>query len=257
MTTNNNFVDNTAGDEKWDYFKRFNKLFNYKVQKNLLNWCIYSISKNDPAHDLNHVYHVCKVGLEIFYHYTDVYDFSERDELIVMHACLMHDLGCKYNRRDHHLIGYGLVYEYINAQCPGIFTVNEISDIAKCVLEHRSSNKKKPTTILSEIVSVADSGKPDISTYLKRAAIFRLSDKNNSNMSLKNIEDESIKHLKDKFNPGGYHWNSYPDIGKRWYKDEWEVFKQLLKDKQFLRTVTRRHIDEYLAKHERAIKINE
>lgn len=252
MTIKSNSDNDAESNKAQNYFTLFNELFNGKVQKNLLRWCIYSITQNDPAHDLNHVYHVCKTGLEIFYHYADIYNFSERDELIVMHACLMHDLGCKYNRRDHHLIGYGLVYEYMSSQCPGLFTPNELGDIAKCVLEHRSSNKKKPTTILSEIVSVADSGKPDMNVYIKRAVVFRLADKNNNNMSLKNIEDESINHLREKFYPDGYHWNSYPDLGKRWYKDDWEVFKQLLKDKPYLRSIARRHIEEYLANHMRA-----
>lgn len=244
----NNFVDNAEDHENWNYFKKFNTLFKGKVQKNLLNWCIYSISKNDPAHDLEHVLNVCKVGLEIFYHYSDVYDFSERDELILMHGCLMHDLGCKYNRKDHHLIGYGLVYEYINSQCPGIFKNNEIALIARCVLEHRSSNKKRPTTKLSEIVSIADSGIPNVGLYVKRAVIFRLSNKNVVN-SLESIQTEVFEHLTEKFGSNGYHWNSYPELGKRWYKDEWEVFKQLLKDKSFIDSLSKDYYEKYKDKY--------
>lgn len=226
------FVDNTEGHLGYSYEKKFSKLFNYKVQKDLLRWCIYSITLNDPAHDLAHVYGVCCNGMEIFDHYRDIYGLNDRQEMIVMLGCLMHDLGCRYNRKDHHLIGYGLVYEYINRYCPGMFAVEDITEIATCVLEHRSSNKSRPTTFLSEIVSVADSGQPDIDLYIGRAIKFRLSGKAGDFTSREEIIEDAYIHLLDKFGENGYHWDSYSPIGLQFYIDEWDVFKSLLNDKE-------------------------
>lgn len=228
----NKFVDFAKDDIKYNYEKSFRHIFGNIVQKDLLRWCIYSITLNDPAHQLDHVLKVSQEGMEIFNHYRDIYGFNDLDESIVAHACLMHDLGCRYNRDDHHVIGYGLVYSLINSYCPGDYSPDVLKKIAVCVLEHRSSNKKKPSSVLSEIVSVADSGEPHLSIYLNRALKFRLSGREKEYGKIDDLFESALNHIDEKFGPEGYHWNSYPDIGLSYYTDEWEEFKEKIKDRQ-------------------------
>lgn len=225
------FIDNTEGHLGVSYFKRFNKLFNYRVQKDLLSWCVYSITLNDKAHDLKHVYSVCNTAVGLLQHYNEIYDISERDELLILHACLLHDIGCRYNRKYHHVIGYGLTFEYVNRYCPGEFSEEELLIIAKCVLEHRSSAGKKPTGILSQIVHVADKGCPDIQEYVRRAILFRL----DSISDIDEMVDLVYQHIQEKFcKEQGYHWNSYPSIGLDYFSDEWQEFDRYVKDKDAL-----------------------
>lgn len=225
-------VDFTQDHIQVNYEKKFWRLYGNLIQKDLLRWCIYSITLNDPAHQLDHVYDVCAKGSEIFNHYREVMGLNDLDESIVAHACLMHDLGCRYNRKDHHIIGYGLVYDYINRYCPGDFSPETLMQIATCVIEHRSSNKGKPSTVLSEIVSIADTGEPNLQLYLTRALKFRLSGKEESYTKIEELYEATLDHIDDKFGEHGHHWKSYPEIGLNYYEEEWDVFKTQLSNRE-------------------------
>lgn len=240
------FVDFAKDDPKYNYELAFRRLYGDLIQKDLLRWCIYSISLNDPAHDLAHVLKVCQTGVEIFNHYRDIYGFSDLDEIIVHHACLMHDLGCRFNRRDHHVIGYGLVYDYISRYCPGYYDTSTLTQIAICVLEHRSSNKSKPSTLLSEVVSVADSGRPDFFLYLSRALKFRLSGKDEEVFTTrKQLIEATLRHIEEKYGENGYNWKSYPNLGLSYYKEGWDEFKNNLSNHEINLSYLETRFDEY------------
>lgn len=201
------------------------KLFNYEVQKDFLRYCIYSISQNDPAHNLGHVWDVCSLGKDI----CERMGLSDRDRLLVYMGCLLHDIGCKFERKHHHVIGYGLTYELLTRYCPGMFTDDELLTIATAVLEHRSSNKTKPSNLISSVVSVADSGIPDFDLYIKRSLQLRMSQGDDE----ETLFEEVGKHLINKFGVEGYHWISYPDIGMDFFKHEWEIFSNKLYDDKY------------------------
>ncbi|QYN80085.1 HD family hydrolase [Kosakonia phage Kc263] len=201
------------------------KLFNYRVQKELLRYCVYSISLNDPAHNLGHVMDVCRLGKRI----CEEIGLDERTTLLVYLGCLLHDIGCKFERKHHHLIGYGLTYELIDRYWPGEFDDEEMITIATAVLEHRSSNKHKPSSLVSSIVSVADSGAPDLDLYIKRAIQFRLK----NNLPGDQLIEDVYKHLLEKFGVEGYHWKSYPDVGMEMFQREWDDFSKKLYDEEY------------------------
>lgn len=227
--------------DKLNYFNEFDALFKGVIPRHFLHYCIYSLSYNDPAHDLHHVYTVCKTGLGLFDHYRYVFNFTDRDRLIVMVGCLMHDIGCRYTRKYHHITGHGLVYEYIHNHWPGEFNEQEIAQIANCVLEHRSSGRYKPTSLLSEIVSIADTGEPNLRSCIARAMIFSLSGEKGSYHSKEDVVYEVYQFLIDKYGTLGYHWSGYPEMGRTYFKEEWEVFSQQLDNKDYVTEL----IDEY------------
>jgi len=215
----------TPDEEKVLADSQWVKLFNYKMQKEFLRHCVWSISLNDPAHNLDHVRDVCILGKEI----ARRFNVNERDTLLIYVACLLHDIGCRYERSQHHLIGYGLTYELLNRYWPGEFNDEELKVIATAVLEHRSSNEYKPSNYISCIVSVADSGVPDFNKYVRRAVQFRLK----KNMDEATIVEDVYRHLLEKFGVEGYHWKSYPDIGMDFFQTEWKVFSEKLLDEPF------------------------
>lgn len=212
----------TYDEAKIQADRDWSSLFEHKVQKDLLRHCVYSISLNDPAHNLGHVRDVCILGR----HICDQLNISERDRLLVYLGCLLHDIGCRYERSKHHLIGYGLTYDLINRYWPNEFSSEELLIVATAVLEHRSSNPEKPSSLISSIVSVADSGAPDFEKYVKRAVQFRLK----QNLPEEIIIAETYKHLLEKFGVEGYHWKSYPEIGMEFFKVEWDAFSARLYD---------------------------
>lgn len=210
----------TLDPERIEQDRDWTKLFGYKIQKDLLRYCVWSISQNDAAHNLGHVYDVCSLGR----HISNELNLSERDTLLVYLGCLLHDIGCKYERKHHHLIGYGLVYELLNRYWPGEFTDEELLTVATAVLEHRSSNPNKPSSLVSSVVSVADSGAPDFNKYIKRAVQFRIK----RGLCDATLTEEVYKHLLEKFGAEGYHWISYPEIGMELFKPEWDDFTSKL-----------------------------
>lgn len=220
-------MDNTItlDEEKVQADRDWAALFDYRIQKDLLRYCVYSISLNDTAHNLGHVMDVCRLGKRI----CEEMGLEDRQTLLVYLGCLLHDIGCRYERSQHHLIGYGLVYELLDRYWPNEFDDDELLIIATAVLEHRSSNPNKPTNLISSIVSIADSGAPDFAKYVRRAVQFRMK----KGMAKELIVEDVHKHLLEKFGVEGYHWRSYPDIGMEMFKAEWDDFSSKLYDEKF------------------------
>lgn len=207
-----------------EFIRKFVMLFDNELPISLVRACVRSIAQNDLAHNLGHVFSVCKLGEEI----CDTLKLSKDERMKVRLGCLFHDLGCRYNRDDHHLIAYGLCYTMLEEFWPERFTPDEIKDIAVAVLEHRSSSKGKPSSLISEVVSIADSGKPDIDTYIKRSLQFRISRGDLDGREPVLLFNEVWEHLIDKFGRNGYHWNSYPELGLNFYRDDWDEFTYFL-----------------------------
>lgn len=214
----------TLDPERVEQDQVWAKLFDYRIQKEFLRHCVYSISLNDPAHNLGHVLDVCKLSKNI----CERLQLDSRSTLLVYVAALLHDIGCRYERSQHHLIGYGLTYELLDRLWSDEFDDEEVMTIATAVLEHRSSNSHKPSNLISSIVSVADSGAPDFAKYVRRAVQFRLG----KNMDKVLLVEETYKHLLKKFGAEGYHWKSYPDIGMKFFKMEWDDFTKKLYDEE-------------------------
>lgn len=207
-----------------EFIRKFKSLFGDTIPLTLVRASVKSIIQNDLAHNLGHVYGVCVLATEM----CKEAELSADDTLKVQLAALFHDLGCRYNRDDHHLISYGLTYQFLEEYWPERFTPDEIKEIAVAVLEHRSSSKDKPSSQIAEIVSVADSGKPDIRIYIKRALQFRISRGDLQNKGKQVLFDEVYMHLQEKFGNEGYHWKSYPDVGIQHFREEWIKFQQHL-----------------------------
>lgn len=205
--------------------KILDNLFYHKLPLPLIRAAIESISHNDKGHDITHVIEVCSRAKEI----CDLIETDNREKLMAFTGAMLHDLGCRYDRQYHHVIGVGLAYRMIEEHAPGFFTEQEMKQIGVAILEHRSSNKSKPSTKVSEIVSIADTGKPSIDTYIKRTILFRID---------KIVDDEELiqdcyEHVLEKYHPEtGYNWVSYPEIGRDFYHEEWNKFFDIIMDKE-------------------------
>lgn len=207
----------------WD--GKYNALLSRFLPIGLIRKCVYSIQFNDPAHNVDHVYKVCKLALKL----CDQQGMSNDDTKIILAGALMHDLGCRYDRDDHHFISYGMSFTYIEAEAWWVFTDEEKLLVGRACLEHRASYKGKHTSVHSMLVALADRGVPDIDLYIKRAILFRLDKGLDDDI----LREEVYKHLLEKFSPGtGNVWNNYPSLGLELWQNEWEQFNATLLDSE-------------------------
>ena len=184
---------------------------------------VESVGVNDTAHNLFHVYGVCVRTLEI----CNTLKVSRRDTELSFMGSFLHDIGCRYDRKNHHIIGRSIAEEMLKSELTGLYTEEEIGIIGLAVLEHRSSGKYCPESLVSQIVSVADSGMPNIQHYIKRAVVFRI---DNGETCVNKLISEVIEHLHEKFGGTGYHWDSYPPIGYNLFHSEIGLFKGWLEE---------------------------
>lgn len=214
-------------EEKLSWDSKFKIVLSPLIPLDLIRHCLWSITFNDKAHDLTHVYHVCQQGNTL----SSLQDYDDNWRALVLAGCLLHDIGCRYDRASHHVIAYGLTFELLNRHAPGHFSAEETLIIAKSCLEHRASWKGGFSHPISETVALADRGIPDFELYCKRAVQFRLGNQ----LDDKVLIEEVKAHLEDKFLPNtGYVWKSYPELGLSLYQKEWEVFHSKMKDQDYL-----------------------
>lgn len=113
-------------------------------------------------------------------HLDDVYELAMKiknklsldipDNLILITA-YTHDMFSSINRDLHHVLGYKYILD------TNVYFLNDlsISDrylIAHAVKEHRASYKGVYTSVLSELISAADRGIPDIINTVYRSYKF-------------------------------------------------------------------------------------
>jgi len=154
------------------------------------------------SHGLNHVKEVMHLALKM----NAKLNLGISEELIIT-ASLLHDVfSDSINRDKHHELGAEFVRK---RKIPYLqkFNDEEIELIALAINEHRGSYKGEFSSLLSELISSADRGEPNLDKLIKRSLKF-----NGGNMK------DVIHHMKDKFGKGGY--AKYPRIYRDYFKSE-------------------------------------
>lgn len=158
----------------------------------------------DEAHLIDHADGVCDLALKIN---------NDLDEKLIILASYLHDMFNATNRPTHN----ELAYEYVlkaEDKFLSKLSKDEVLMVAHAVLEHRASFKGVFYSGLSEIISSADRGLPDLDFIVIRSMKF-----NNAN------EEDVYAHIKDKYGSNGY--AKYPDVYREIFKEELEAFKKL------------------------------
>jgi hypothetical protein len=110
-----------------------------------------------------------------------------------------------------------LAYEYVlkaDDKFLSKLSKEEICMVAHAVLEHRGSFNGEFYSPLSEIISSADRGLPDLDFIVIRSMKF-------NNKNAKDVYD----HIKDKYGTKGY--AKYPNVYQKIFGDELKSFKKL------------------------------
>lgn len=153
------------------------------------------------AHGLDHVDDVYKKAI-----YLNVkYNLNiAKDEILI--ASLFHDIFQDVNRNKHHV----LAHDWVMSSIHPMITLNDKEKqkrIALAINEHRASYVGTYSSSLSELIATADRGIPDLSKIIARAYKYQL-DKY-ANRSHKEMIDNIVKHLVEKFGRNGYSKYTY------------------------------------------------
>ena len=159
---------------------------------------------SDEAHLIDHADAVCDLALKIN---------RECDEKLVILAAYLHDMFNRDNRARHN----ELAYEYVlktDDKFLKTLSAEERKQVAHAVLEHRGSFKGKFYSLLSEIISAADRGVPDLDFIVIRSMKF-----NNANAQ------KVYEHISRKYGMNGY--AKYPNVYREMFSEELAMFQRL------------------------------
>lgn len=191
-----------------------------------LDEILESYRHNDDGHLIDHIFYVMRNGRDL----SNYFELTRREKAIVYAACLMHDLGCRYDRDTHHEISANMVRQILRTD--GNFTEEEIEQVSLCCLEHRASFKGTHSSKLSRIVAVADRGVPQTKTLMKRTLQYNIS---KGDLTKEEIIGNAVFHLADKYNlTTGYMWRTYPEEGRIFFGNGWALIADWVLDAEAL-----------------------
>jgi hypothetical protein len=137
-------------------------------------------SKNDKAHQWDHVLQVLDNVTYIFYHLDRSPKLaqwaSELGEDIVVSftktaiAALYHDMFSTENRKEHHELAKAFIIKGDDY----LLAIDKAArvHIGQIASEHRASFKDEYSSIECEILAAADRGAPDVDAYIMRSILY-------------------------------------------------------------------------------------
>lgn len=174
-------------------------------------------AKNDTAHQIQHALHVVDETVVI----CDKINASPETTYAAITAAYLHDISCHVDRDTHHELAkyYVLMnWDTILPLLPSEYYI-DMHDVANACAEHRSSFTGAYSSIVSQIVSAADNGKPstDHWRYHYRAFTFAIEHKGYTHQDACH---HALTHIIEKYGHNGY--NRVSDVYAKVYANEIE-----------------------------------
>lgn len=164
-------------------------------KKEIRNEVIPFYKTNDLAHQIDHADAVCNLALEL----NQILESPYPEKLVIL-AAYLHDIHAD-SRGVHQQLAHDFVMQNQAYYLHDLFD-EERTLVAKACLEHRGSYKGKFSSLLSEIISSADRGRPDsVEKLLDRSAVFGMAQ---FGYTTEEAKAEARLHIKDKYGRNGY-----------------------------------------------------
>lgn len=168
-------------------------------------------NSNDKGHGIDHIKYVINRSLT----FAKLVDNINLDMVYTIAA--YHDIGHSIDPRNHESISAKILLN--DSKLLDFFTDEELIIMSMAIEDHRASLDSEPRNIYGKIVSSADRN-VNIVPILKRTYEYRI--KHSNAKSLKEIIEESYKHLVEKFGNDGY-------ANKKMYFED-DEYKKFLED---------------------------
>lgn len=187
-------------------------------------------SKNEPAHNLNHIKYVINRSFKFASTVPGInYD-------MVYTIVAYHDIGHYIDSKKHEIISGEIMSKDENLK--KFFSDEELKIIKEAIEDHRASSNHEPRSIYGKIVSTADRNNT-VEACLRRS--YTYGRKLEPNSTDEELFERAHKHLNMKFGENGY--------AKFFFKDEeYENFlkeiRKLLSDKNLFINTQRAYINK-------------
>lgn len=211
-----------------------------KINNNLKKYIEENIfpkySKNEPAHNINHIKYVINRSFKFANTVPNInYD-------MVYTIAAYHDIGHHIDSKKHEMISGEIMSRDENLK--KFFSDEELKIIKEAIEDHRASSNHEPRSIYGKIVSTADRNNT-VEACLRRS--YTYGRKLEPNSTDEELFERAYKHLNMKFGENGY--------AKFFFKDEeYEKFlkeiRELLSDKKLFLNTQRTYINELKNKGE-------
>lgn len=211
-----------------------------KINNNLKKYIEENIfpkySKNEPAHNINHIKYVINRSFKFANTVPNInYD-------MVYTIAAYHDIGHHIDSKKHEMISGEIMSRDENLK--KFFSDEELKIIKEAIEDHRASSNHEPRSIYGKIVSTADRNNT-VEACLRRS--YTYGRKLEPDSTDDELFERAYKHLNMKFGENGY--------AKFFFKDEeYEKFlkeiRELLSDKKLFLNTQRTYINELKNKGE-------
>lgn len=211
-----------------------------KINNNLKKYIEENIfpkySKNEPAHNINHIKYVINRSFKFANTVPNInYD-------MVYTIAAYHDIGHHIDSKKHEMISGEIMSRDENLK--KFFSDEELKIIKEAIEDHRASSNHEPRSIYGKIVSTADRNNI-VEACLRRS--YTYGRKLEPDSTDDELFERAYKHLNMKFGENGY--------AKFFFKDEeYEKFlkeiRELLSDKKLFLNTQRTYINELKNKGE-------
>ena len=165
---------------------------NLKLIEYIENNIFPEYSKNEKAHDINHIIYVINHAFSISKNY-------EVDLNLIYTIAAFHDIGHHIDKEKHEIISADIMNN--DKVLKEFFSNDELLLIKEAIEDHRASSSRIPRSIYGKIVSAADKNLTvDIAitrTYLYNRKYF-------PNLNEEELYEEIYNHLNEKFGKNGY-----------------------------------------------------
>lgn len=158
-----------------------------------------SFYNNSIGHGMDHVKNVMYRAL----YYNEILELNLNKKEIIL-ASLLHDMFSESSRKTHHILGH----EYVMNSKNKVFDDIDKERVAKAILEHRASYTGEYSSLLSELISSADRGEPNLNEIVDRCYIS--TKEFHPEYNVDEIGNAVKKHISEKFTRDGY--AKYPNM---------------------------------------------
>ena len=182
---------------------------NNKLKKYIEENIFPEYSKNEPAHNIEHIKYVINRSFK----FADTVDNINYN--IVYTVAAFHDIGHHIDPKKHEIISAEIMMKDENLK--KFFSDEERMVIKEAIEDHRASSDHEPRSIYGKIVSTADRNNT-VEACLRRS--YSYGKKLEPDFSDEQLFERAYNHLKLKFGENGY--------AKFFFKDE--EYEKFLKD---------------------------
>ena len=204
---------------------------NKELQKYIENNIFQKYSKNEKAHDIEHIKYVINRSFELVENNNLNVNMN-----IVYTVAAYHDIGHHINPKTHEIISAEIMSKDNNLS--KFFNEEELLTIKEAIEDHRASSNHEPRSIYGKIVSTADRNNT-VEDCLWRS--YSYGKRLHPEATDEELFCRAYEHLNLKFGENGYAKFYFRD---KQYEDFLKEIRELLKDKQNFIDIQREYINK-------------